>query len=163
MDNGVLKTSDAGRRDLLATLMVGCDRETAAHYVGTILSELRRQLAADPHFAADVRRAEARAELAHIRNIYNAASDAKNWRASVWWLERRSPERYGSRGAGVVTERQLQAFVDELAAAFELDVHDGNDRERLLARLRGIDIPCRSMDGTTAEVQEEEENDPAFQ
>ena len=57
----------------------------------------------DADFAAEVRRAEAPVELSHMRNVQNAAQDGKNWRASVWWLERRSPERFGPRGAGTVT------------------------------------------------------------
>jgi hypothetical protein len=92
----------------------------------------------DAEFAAAVCRSEAGAELNHMRNIQQAAKDEKNWRASVWWLERRSPERYGPRGAGVVTARQIKAFVEILADVLREDVRDAEERQQILARLNTL-------------------------
>ena len=68
----------------------------------------------DRAFAAQLRRTEAGAELAHMGTVKEAAKEAKNWRASVWWLERHAPDRFGPRGAGTVTVRQLDEFLNVL-------------------------------------------------
>ena len=93
-----------------AILSIGCDRETAANYTNCSLSDIRREMLRDVAFAAEVLQAEAASELAHMRNVQNAAGENKNWRASVWWLERRSPERFGRRNAETITTRQLKAL-----------------------------------------------------
>jgi hypothetical protein len=89
----------------------------------------------DRQFAAAVRRAEAGSELSHMRNIQQAAQQAKNWRASVWWLERHSPERFGRRGAGVVTARQIKAFVEMLVEILQVDVKNADERRQVITRL----------------------------
>ena len=85
------------QRDVCLILSTGCDRLAAAKYVGCSPADLRRAMRNVPQFAADVRRNEAAIEMTHMRNVRNAARDDKHWRASVWWLERRAPERYGRR------------------------------------------------------------------
>jgi len=119
-------------------LSVGCDRQTAADYLGCSLADIRQMMQHDSTFSDGVRRAEAGVELMHMRNVQELAKDKKDWRASVWWLERRSPERFGRRSAGVVTVRQLKAFAAILAEAVQEDVQCEEDRERLLARLSAI-------------------------
>ncbi len=47
----------------------------------------------DSDFAAQLKRAEATPEMAHMRNLHNAAKEEKNWRVSVWWLERQNKAR----------------------------------------------------------------------
>jgi hypothetical protein len=42
-----------------------------------------------------------------MTNILKATKDGRFWRASAWWLEQRSPERFGRRAPGVITPRQL--------------------------------------------------------
>ena len=42
-----------------------------------------------------VERAEAKAEVFHLKNIETAS--AKSWFASAWFLERKHPERWGKR------------------------------------------------------------------
>jgi predicted ATP-dependent protease len=117
-------------------LSVGCDRETAANFIGRSLADIVRAMRQDADFSASVRRTEAAAELNHMRTVQNAAKDEKNWRAAVWWLERRSPERFGSRGAGTVTTRHLKAFLSFIGDCLNTDIHDATDRERVLARLK---------------------------
>jgi hypothetical protein len=56
----------------------------------------------------------------------------------VWWLERRSPERFARRSPGTVTVRQLKAFVAILVDAVSSDVTNADDRRRISARLREI-------------------------
>lgn len=115
-------------------LSVGCDRETAANFVGCSISDIGRAMQRDSSFSATVRRTEAAAELNHMRNVQQAAKDEKHWRASVWWLERRSPERFGARSAGTVTTRQLKAFINMLGDSLSDEIHDDADRQRVLAR-----------------------------
>ena len=87
--------TDEQKGQICGILSVGCDRETAANFVGCSLADIRRAMQHDRAFAANVRRTEAGVELSHMRTVQEAAKEAKNWRASVWWLERRSPERFG--------------------------------------------------------------------
>ena len=128
--------SDDQRLQIVAMLALGCDREMAAKRVGSTPSLLRAAILRDAEFSAQVRRAEGSAELMHMRNIQAAAADEKNWRASAWWLERRSPERFGRRKPGVVTPSQMQAFAEWLIEAIGQEVRDADDRERLVARIR---------------------------
>jgi hypothetical protein len=130
--------TDEQKGQIYGILSVGCDRQTAANFVGCSLAEIRRTMQQDATFAAGVCRAEAGAELNHMRNVQQAAKDEKHWRASVWWLERRSPERYGPRGPGVVTVRQLKAYVEILADVLREDVRDADERHQILARLKSL-------------------------
>lgn len=124
------------RGQIYGILSVGCDRETAANFIGCSLAEIVRAMRSDAEFNASVRRTEAAAELNHMRTVQNAAKDEKNWRAAVWWLERRSPERFGSRGAGTVTARHLKAFLTLIGECLNSDIHDATDRERVMLRLK---------------------------
>jgi hypothetical protein len=127
--------SDEQKGQVIGILSVGCDRQTAANFVGCSLADLRRAMSQDPAFGAGICRAEAGAELNHMRNLQQASKDEKHWRASVWWLERRSPERFGPRGPGVVTARQLKAFLEILATALRQGVRSAEDRQQIIARL----------------------------
>ena len=102
------------QRDVVAILNAGCDRATASAYVGLTLEAWDQVLAADAEFTRQILRAEANARLTHMRNVYRAAGDAKNWRTSVWWLERYGPQRSpagkpaakrGTRSAGTKSKR----------------------------------------------------------
>jgi hypothetical protein len=73
-----------------------------------------------------------------MEKLLKATDDAKNWRVSMWWLERRAPERYGRRGPEVVTKRQMKTFVEGLANAIAQDVHDQHDRHRLLGTIERL-------------------------
>ncbi len=123
------------KAQVCGVLSVGCDWETAANFVGCSLSDIRRTMRIDPQFAAQVRRSEAGVELSHMRTIQEAAKDPKNWRTSVWWLERHAPERF-ARGAGVVTARQLKAFIAILADVLNGGEESAIDGTQIIARLR---------------------------
>ena len=83
-------------------------------------------------------RAEAGAELSHLRVVQEAAKDVKNWRASTWWLERRAPDRYGPRGAGVVTARQLKAYIAILANVIRGGDQGEMDAAQVITRLKSF-------------------------
>ncbi len=116
-------------------LSIGCDLETAAGIVGCSRDDLQMALTADVKFARQVRHAEATAERKHMQNVYNAAKDEKHWRASVWWLERRSPERFARRPPHTMTPSQLESFLNILIEVLRDDVHDPGDQQRVVARL----------------------------
>lgn len=124
---------------ILGILSVGCDRDTAAGFVGCTAVQIARAMQIDPAFGVVVRRTEAAAELTCMRTVQAAAKEVKTWRAAVWWLERRSPERFASRGAGTVTTRQLRAFLTIIGDLLNEEIHDPNDRQRVLARLNAYD------------------------
>src|SRR5688500_12994463 len=78
---------------LTAALQLGNTRETAAHVVRLTDEELLAEIECDPQLERDLRQAEATAEVQHMRTINKASQDEKNWRSSVWWLERRDRQR----------------------------------------------------------------------
>jgi len=117
---------------------MGCDRETAYKYLGVTAAELRNELEQDQNFKKQLLRAEATSEFHHMRNMHNATKDEKHWRASVWWLERRSPERYARRAPDAVTEAQLRQIIEALADAIAGEVANHEDRHRLLERLTQV-------------------------
>jgi hypothetical protein len=132
-----LPLTDEQKAQVCGILSVGCDRQTAADYVACSLADIRHAMQQDAAFMADVCRAEAAIELTHMRNVQEIATGKKEWRASVWWLERRSPERF-ARKAGTLTSRQLKAFVTFLTEVYREEVRDEADRERLIARFNRL-------------------------
>lgn len=140
MTMGTRKTpcflDDIKKKEICAILAVGCDRKTAAAYVGCAVSTIYRTAHRDGKFAADLRYAESRCEVLHIKNINNASE--KNWRASAWALERRFPHQYGSRRAGTVSGRQITQALGEFARIVSAEIPAGDQRQRLLARLNAL-------------------------
>ncbi len=134
--NSMLLT-DEQKTQIRGILSVGCDRQTAVDYAGCSLTDIRRSMQQDAMFMAEVRRAEAGIELMHMRNVQEAAEQKKEWRASVWWLEQRSPERF-ARKVGTMTAKQLKAFSAMLLDIYRQEVHDAADRERLIARFNRL-------------------------
>ena len=137
--------TDEQKAQICGILSVGCDRQTAADYVGCTLADLRRELQRDPSFLADVCRAEAGIELSHMRAVQEAATEKKEWRAAVWWLERHAPERFARRAAGTLTARQLKAFVALVADALHADVRNPEDRARITIRLQTIAVSVEQL------------------
>lgn len=127
--------TDEQKREAVLIASVGCDRETAAKYVGCTLDQLTDTSQRDNEFAEQLRRAEAGCELAHMRSIQQAAKDERHWRASVWWLERRLPERYARRDADAVSRRDLVRFLGAVATGVASAVKDESDRQRVLVTL----------------------------
>ena len=122
---------------ICGVLGVGCDWHTAANYAGCSFADIRHTMRHDPMFAADVRRIEAGVELSTMRTIQKAAEDPKNWRTAVWWLERHAPERF-ARNAGVVTARQLKAFIAILADVINGGDQNPHERSQIIARLKAF-------------------------
>ena len=64
--------------------------------------------------------------------------DEKHWRASVWWLERRVPERYGKRVPEAISQEQIHQIIEHLSDAIVEEIADEGTRERLLQRFTKI-------------------------
>jgi hypothetical protein len=127
--------TDEQKAQICGILSVGCDWHTAANFAGCSLADIRRETQHDRQFARSVRRAEAGTELGHMRIVQEASKDAKNWRASIWWLERHAPDRYGPRGAGVVTARQLKAYIGMLVDAIRKGEQSAMNSQQVCAQL----------------------------
>ena len=128
------RLTDEQKREAILIVSLGCDRETVAKYVGIGVEDLIHEGIRDREFAIELRKAEASAELAHMRNVQQATKDTKHWRASVWWLERRAPERYARRD-DAVGRRELLNLLGSIANALAEAVQDDGDRRRVLDRL----------------------------
>jgi hypothetical protein len=70
-----LELSAEQKAQVYGILSVGCDRETAANFVGCSPADIVREMRHDQGFAATVRRTEAATELSHMRTVQNAAKD----------------------------------------------------------------------------------------
>jgi hypothetical protein len=130
--------TDQQKGHIYGILTVGCDRQTAADFIGCSLMDFRNLMQHDAAFAKDVRRSEAEAELKNMRNVQDTAREKKEWRASVWWLERRSPERFGRRTAGSVTARQLRGYFTLLSQMLNERLPDEKDRQPFLDQLNKL-------------------------
>jgi len=148
MTTDLLKTELTAEQKshITGILSLGCDRETAANLTCQSTDEFARALRQDPAFAAEVRRTEASVEFAHMRKIHKASEDKGNWRISIWWLERRSPERFAARSPGAVTTRHLKAFLDFFGECLASDVRNPEDRERVEVRLKQLAALCCQLD-----------------
>jgi|tagenome__1003787_1003787.scaffolds.fasta_scaffold20768645_2 hypothetical protein len=135
LDNYAPQLTNEQKANICGILSVGCDRETAANFVGCTTADIGRTMRQDPAFAANVHRTEAGCELSHMQTVKEAAKEPKNWRASVWWMERHAPERFGPRGAGVVTIRQLDEFLNVLTDLISEEVDCDDIQRRILARM----------------------------
>jgi len=125
-------------KEFCAIISLGCDHETACKYLGWSTVRLRRELRLNTSFVKQLARAEATPEINHMRNLRNAAQDEKHWRTSVWWLERRAPERYGRRSPEVITTDQLQQVIEQLADVIVDEVSSQAERKLLLIRFSEI-------------------------
>lgn len=129
--------TETQQQDICRIVLKGCDRETACGYVQCTQPELRETLSEDQAFGRRLRRSEAEAELRHMERIEQAAKDEKNWRVSVWWFERRSPERFARR-AGTMTQADVNQVIDQLEVLITEGIRDEEERLRLLDRLQRI-------------------------
>ena len=74
-----------------SSLAAGMSRRQAAHVVGCDPNTIRNEARRNEKFADDIKRAEAHAELAPLKCLYNAAT--KHWRAAAWLLEKQERRR----------------------------------------------------------------------
>lgn len=137
-DNPASPLTDEQMVQICSILAVGCDRDTAAGIAECSVVDIGRAIADLPQFALRVRRAEANAELRHMKNILDATKDGKYWRASVWWLERHSPERFARRPAGAITPHQFKQAVVAWSEILQQEFDSPVDQQRITTCLDEI-------------------------
>lgn len=159
----MLHLTEEQKKEAVLIASVGCDRELASRYLGCSIHDLLNEALRDDSFAKSLRRAEASAELAHMRNIQQAAKDDRHWRASVWWLERRAPHRYGRRGSGEITRRELVRFLGSVTSCVVGAIHQEEDRQRVLDQLdelaENLSDPLLLEEHSEVKDQENQEGD----
>jgi hypothetical protein len=126
---------DKQKSKILGMVFVGCSREAAADAVGWSESQLRAELKADEPFALDLAWHEGLAELHHMKLVHKATKDEKNWRASTWWLDRRSRSRKEKSSKRVITPSEITEFIEELIEITFVHVKAEEDRDRLAVGL----------------------------
>jgi hypothetical protein len=123
---------------LCELVRVGCPRESAAKYVGLTLEELEKEVARDEALAKNLLRAEGTAVLTFMGNIRKAASDEKNWRSSVWWLEQQAKiDKLSGPDRVKFTEAVLETL-ERFAEMIVAEVSDLKRRHSLLTALLNI-------------------------
>jgi hypothetical protein len=117
-------------------LQLGNTRETAANVVGRTPEELFAQIEGDPDLERSLRQAEAAAEVQHMRTVHKAAQDEKNWRSSVWWLERRDRQRSAAARWGLSdVTAAIHAAVKRLLEIILNEVPDLRRRHSILSEM----------------------------
>ena len=96
----------AGHYREVACKLAGIDRKTLLNWLKRGERE-RSGLYRDLYLAVD--KAEAKAEVFHLKNIETAST--KSWFASAWFLERKHPERWGKREAPPADDRERDEVV----------------------------------------------------
>jgi hypothetical protein len=106
---------------ILDLLRSGCGKAAAARAVNCDPRTIAYTAKRDPQFADQLARAEHKSELIHLENINVAGTQPQYWRASAWFLERTSPDRFAKTNPGIVTQSQMTALVVQIA---EIIIHE---------------------------------------
>ena len=127
--------SEIKQREILALLSVGCSRRTAARYVNCIQKAIDELAQTNPDFAEKLRRAEANLEIESIKNMFNAAKQEKNWRASAWLLERKSPQEFLKKKPDVIPAGLLDTLLNRIVTLLIEECPAAVQRKGLLKKL----------------------------
>ena len=123
------------KSEVLAILSVGCSRAAAARCVRCTPRILRREIAEHPQFEEQVAKAEEGIELFCLSNLRKAAQKEQYWRAAAWILERRLPERYGTKKTKTLTAEHLQQFMATCMQVIAEELPDTEQRKKIFNRL----------------------------
>lgn len=127
--------SEIKQREILALLSVGCSRRTAARYVNCTQKAIDELARTNPDFAEKLRRAEANLEIESIKNMFNAAKQEKNWRASAWLLERKSPQEFLKKKPDVIPAGLLDTLLNRIVTLLIEECPAAVQRKGLLKKL----------------------------
>ena len=127
--------SEIKQREILALLSVGCSRRTAARYVNCTQKAIDELAQANPDFAEKLRKAEANLEIESIKNMFNAAKQEKNWRASAWLLERKSPQEFLKKKPDVIPAGLLDTLLNRIVTLLIEECPAAVQRKGLLKKL----------------------------
>ncbi len=124
-------------KQIESMISAGCTLRTASRMLGFPPAVLQRVVERDAEFREAVLAAEARFEIRQLQRLDEAAKDVKNWRVSMWLLERRLPDRYGRQRPRTVREGQVEPLLRALARAVVDAVDDPQQQNVLFERLEG--------------------------
>jgi hypothetical protein len=125
---------------LCLVIQGGCDRSTACKLVGITVEQLEVQMQRDAALRREVLTAEARPEVHHMTNILKASKDEKNWRSSIWWIERRDEQQECSADSpGWSTPAVVCAALERLAELIVAEIPDLDHRRAVLTRLLDVE------------------------
>lgn len=138
------------KRDVRAIVTVGASLGTAAKYVGCSLDDIRRAAGRDREFGKSLRQAEPGQELQHLTLIKDAAK--KYWKASAWLLERKYPDRYGTRKPDTITREELDEVLSHIADIICEEVPQAKHRQNIIERMQeliaGLQAASAAQDGS---------------
>ena len=123
------------RNEVLAILSAGCSRAAAARCVRCTPYILQQEMLRNSTFAEQVAKAEEGIELFWLSRIRNAAQKEQHWRAAAWILERRLPDRYGTKKMENLTVENVQKFMASCLQIIADEVPEGELRTKILDRL----------------------------
>ena len=129
---------DYKRREILAILAMGCSRRAAAKYVGCSPATIQRTAQRDPAFAAELSRAESKAEIGYMKNIQKAAGKEQYWRAAAWALERKHPEEYAVRSPDVMTRAEVLELLAQLVEVVVQEIPVAEHRKQVVKRMQSL-------------------------
>ncbi|MCO6045753.1 hypothetical protein NG895_17790 [Aeoliella sp. ICT_H6.2] len=145
--------------DLVGVLAAGCPVETALEATGVSPAEFELAMHGEPQFPYRAHRAGALTEVRQLQNVRLAGNEPKNWRASVWWLERCRGHRYLAKAPRTITEEQFAAFRSDIARLVDREVRHADDHDRLIAGLGELSIPSfaaeRFADSTSTTIYDQ--------
>lgn len=127
---------DKGTRETIgAMLAIGCDLRMAAWVVGRSPAEVKALIEEDKAFLREVQKGHSHFDYKHLSHLDKAAKDPKNWRVSMWLLERLRPERYEKQRPRTIKESQLMPLLRSMADALVDGLSDEAARETLFDRV----------------------------
>ena len=129
------KLTPQEQNDVLAVLSLGGSRTAAARRVCRSPHILQREIIEHPRFAEQVAKAEEGIEVLCLSHIRKAVQKEQYWRAAAWILERRLPDRYGTKKANTLTAEQMQKFMATCMQIIAEELPDEKRREQIFSRL----------------------------
>jgi hypothetical protein len=125
-----LSANDFNLDVVLGLIRAGADTAIAAAFAGISPETLDQMQATDAALERALRKAGAESTLAHLHNIHEAAKDPRNWRLSVWWLERSARQTSDTEGA--FSAHAFYAFWADMTHAINRTVSSDTERRELL-------------------------------
>lgn len=147
-----LPLNAAQKQTAISVLQVGCSLRAAARAVGRSVRGLRRECRDDPAFHSELLNALSHAEMRHMKNLYDAAAETRNWRASAWALERMYPDQYGVKRPGTITRAEFVEMLTQLSDVVVAELPAVEDRQRVLRALRRLTSSRREKAAATFDV-----------
>lgn len=140
--------------ELITVISVGCPLQTALEICNATQAEYEAERRSNPEFVRRLNRASGNAEFEQLRVIQKKGKDDNEWRASVWWLERCRPERYDGRPIKTISLDEFEAFRADVASLLHSQIHDPDDRRRLVAELRRLTSRVLPTDSPSSDGEE---------